>query len=277
MLYFLYMFKQTFTKDGFIFPYWIEGIKENPPLIVIAGFTGTHKDMVDFAREFRDKYFVIVPDMPGWGKSPVGQYPLTMEGYSTFLEDLVVHLAIKKKIRLIGHCMGCAIVLAFARQYPEKIEQLFLVSPSYLDKVSNAMFEHLAHWSTHAPKIFRPFFFFFRSRVFAIPLGFFVIQSRSLKRKISIIIGNTIKQQFQREDVVEKNWNSMALFNYHIISRVSLPVHIIHGKKDILIPFSQAEKLAAMRPGTTCDILPHAGHMPPVETPESLVRIIEKY
>lgn len=270
--------KQSFIKENSTYYYWTEGNEKNPILLLIPGFTGTHGDLLDFARQFKDKYFVIISDFPGWGDSPKGNYHLTIEGYAKFLYDLLDSLKKKEKIFLAGHCMGSTVAIEFSYVYPEKVKELFLIGVPYLEgSLGDDMFRHLANHSKKVPKIFRPLFFFFRSRLFAIPLGFFVVQTRSFKKKLSIILHNTIKQQFQDEDVVEKNWNSLALFDYKKMSFLKMPIHIFHGEKDLLVPKEQAKKLIQLCPSATFEIIPSAGHMPPVETPGTLANLMKKY
>lgn len=270
--------KQTFSPDGkFTYSFWTEGNKKNPTLVIIPGFTGTHSDLLEFARQFKNEHFVILPDLPGWGDSPKGSYHLTIHGYATFVHDLLTHLS-QKEIILIGHCMGSTVAIEFAYCFPKLVKELFLIGVPYMrGSMSDELFAHLAHSSQKVPKILRPLFFLFRSRIIAIPLGFFVVQTRSIKKKLRIVLSNAIKQQFQDEESVEKNWNSLVLFNYKKLHAPPMPIHIFHGEKDVLIPASQAEKLLEINPKATFAIIPHAGHMPPVETPVALAHEIQSF
>lgn len=271
--------QHTFSPDGqHLYTFYTEGEKKNPTLILLTGFTGTHGDILDFSKHFKDKYFVIIPELPGWGNSPKGTYHLTIEGYAKFIADILKYLSLDKKIYLAGHCMGSAVAIAFTTLHEDKVKELFLVSAPYLHGMkSEEMFAHLANASEKVPQFLKPFFFFFRSRFFAIPLGFFVIQTKSLKKKLSLIFLNSIKQQFQDEQTVENNWNSLVLFDYKKLQKLSIPIHIFHGEKDILVLPVQAEKLAKLCKNVTVDIIPNAGHMPPVETPGKLAMLFEKY
>lgn len=270
--------EKHFSPDkNFFYSFWKDGKTKNPPLVILPGFTGTHGDLVAFAEQFEKNFDVIIPDLPGWGDSPKGTYHMTIEGYADFVNDLLESLHISH-VFLAGHCMGSAIAIQFAYKYPEKVSKLFLITVSYLGGTfSQEVFEHLAHESVKVPKFLRPFFFFFRSRLFAIPLGFFVIQTKSFRKKLSIILENTIKQQFQDETVVEKNWNSLTLFDYKKLRKLKMPIHMFHGEKDILVTPKQSEKVQAFCPWASFEIIPHAGHMPPVETPEALARLMLKY
>jgi len=157
------------------------------------------------------------------------------------------------------------------------VKQINVISVPYLEgDISQKMFEHLALASQKVPKFLRPLFFLFRSRVFAIPLGFFVVQTKSIRKKLRIIFSNTVKQQFQDEDLVENNWNSLVLFDYKKLTKLNMPVHVFHGGKDILVTKENAIKLAQLLHGTL-NIIPNSGHMPPVETPITLANAIRKY
>lgn len=270
--------EKHFSPDKkFSYSFWKDGNTTSPPLVILPGFTGTHGDLIDFAEKFKKDFDVILPDLPGWGDSPKGSYHLTIEGYADFVHDLLESLHLSD-IFLVGHCMGSAIAIEFAYKYPEKVKKLFLIGVPYLGgTLSQKMFEHLANESVKVPPFLRPFFFFFRSRVFAIPLGFFVIQTKSFKKKLSLILKNTMKQQFQNEAVVEKNWNSLTLFHYKKLQSLKMPIHIFHGEKDILVAPNQSKKLLAFCPRASFEIIPHAGHMPPVETPETLAEMMKKY
>lgn len=270
--------EKHFSPDKiFSYSFWKDGKTKNPPLVILPGFTGTHGDLVDFAEQFEKDFDVIIPDLPGWGDSPKGTYHLTIEGYADFVHDLLEGLHISH-VFLVGHCMGSAVAIQFAYKYPRKVSELFLISVSYLGgTLSQEMFAYLARESIKVPHFLRPLFFFFRSRLIAIPLGFFVIQTKSFKKKLSIILKNTVKQQFQDEAVIEKNWNSLTLFDYKKLQSLQMPIHIFHGEKDILVAPKQSEKILAFCPMATFEVISHAGHMPPVETPETLARLMQRY
>jgi len=270
--------KNTFNYQNTLYPFWTYGNKKNTPILLITGFTGVHSDVTEVSESLSKNYFVIVPDLPGWGKAIKGKSHLTINSYAYFLDSLIKSLKLSKKLNVIGHCMGAVVALEFVHLFSENIQQIFVISvPFSSGDFGQEMLLHLAEIADSSPKKLRPFLYFWRSRFIAIPLGFFVIQTRSLRKKLNIIIHNAKKQSNQDETTVEKNWTSLIEYNYQKLKDLNIPVHIIHGGKDFLVKPRQAEKLQAILKNSTLDILENSGHMPPVETPESLVTVIKKY
>lgn len=257
--------------------YFVEGNTKNPPLVLLSGFTGTHGDLLDVARELKDEFFLIIPEFPGWGDSPKGDSTFTISDYAKVVGHIAQELELRQ-LSIVGHCMGATVALETAYQFPKFIKELFLISTPYQEGTwGQTFFEILSKWSEKVPQTLRPFFFFWRSRVFTVPMSFFVLQTRTFHKKLSLIFKTTFGQSHQDEHVLETNWNSLIAYNYNRAKKLRIPVHLIHGAKDVLIPVSQAEKLKGLFHNVTLDILPDAGHLPPVETPGEVGRLIKKF
>ena len=257
--------------------YWVEGDSTHTPLILLSGFTGTHGDLLELARHLKDKFFLIMPEFPGWGESPEGNSRFTIEDYAKVVGKILSSNDYPKAV-IVGHCMGATVAIECGVLFPEKIKQLILISPPYQNgTIGQTFFETMTKVSKRVPSYLRPLFFFWRSRVITVPMSFFVLQTRRFSRKLHIIGKTLTAQTHQDEHVLETNWNSLIMYNYQKACGVHLPVHIIHGEKDRLISPKQAIKLSCLFENVTIDLLPHAGHLPPVETPQALAREIKKY
>jgi pimeloyl-ACP methyl ester carboxylesterase len=268
----------TYSNDGKINGYyWVLGSKNNPSLLLLGGFTSVHGDLLPLAGDLKQKYFVIMPDLPGWGKSPRFSDTLTIENYAIYLESLLKHLKIQR-VTVVGHCMGAPLTIEFAYKFPGLTEKIFLASTPYLKgTISYELFLHLASLSKHVPKGIRKIFFIFRSRLFVSPIDLFVIQTKSLKRKLRLIWHYYKIQPLENEDSVEENWVSLINYDYNKVKNLKMPVHLIHGEKDVLINKRQLNKFHKLIPSATLDLLPNAGHIPPLEAPKTLATVIMKY
>lgn len=256
--------------------YWVMGNKKNPPVLIIPGFTGTHTDLLGLARELENDYFVIVPDMPGWGESEALPEKLTMDSYALYLHQLLTSLGIEK-ISVVGHCMGAVVAIQFAYRYKDTATNLILISTPYLKGTwSLPLFLHLGILTEHSPKSIQPLFFLWRSVAFNIPYSFYTIQSKSFKKRIRLI-GRMIKQQpHQNEKAVEENWISMMRFNYNIVKKITCSIHLLHGENDHMVTVKQALRFAQIIPDASLEFIPFAGHVPPIESVHTLGKLVKK-
>jgi pimeloyl-ACP methyl ester carboxylesterase len=49
-----------------------------------------------------------------------------------------------------------------------------------------------------------------------------------------------------------------------------IPVTVVYGEDDPIVPRAEAEAMAAAIPGATFVIVPNAGHLPPIEQPDAV-------
>ena len=174
--------------------------------------------------------------------------------------------------------MGATLSIEFTFHYQKMVDRLYLISTPYMHgTLSEDLFLHLAHASNHSPKYLRRFFFLWRSRPLTIPLSFFVLKFRSFRKIIRITLKNSSLQAKQNEDAVEENWISLITFNYAKLTKIKIPIVLFFGKEDILISKSQAHKLQELNPDSKLYFIPRAGHLPPVETPQTLANLIMGY
>jgi pimeloyl-ACP methyl ester carboxylesterase len=58
------------------------------------------------------------------------------------------------------------------------------------------------------------------------------------------------------------------------LAAVDLPVHVIWGDSDGIAGVEYGRALAKAIPGAAFSVVPQAGHMPQLEAPEQLLRVI---
>ncbi|MFN4192591.1 MAG: alpha/beta fold hydrolase [Tabrizicola sp.] len=61
------------------------------------------------------------------------------------------------------------------------------------------------------------------------------------------------------------------------LRKANMPTLVITGASDTLIPRRRAEFLAAMMPQGCLEIIPEAGHMPQLEQPEAVTKVLETF
>ncbi len=268
--------KKSFSPEPNVTDYyWVCGNESNPALLFLPGYTGTHKDLLEMSEILKEEYFVLIPDLPGWGDSQPLYERLTLTNYADYLEKLLNSIALQRLI-VCGHCMGATLAIELAHKYPDLVKELFLISTPYIhNTLSETMFLHLADLSEHSPRPFKSFFFLWRSRIFSVPLSLFILKFRSFRKMLKITFKTAFSQTKQDEKAVEENWISLIHFDYKKILNLNIPIYLIYGDEDLIINKKQAYKFHSLRPSVPLHFIPHAGHLPPVETPGSLANYIK--
>ncbi|WP_126247662.1 alpha/beta fold hydrolase [Chitinophaga rhizosphaerae] len=115
---------KTFDNGGQEGAYWTEG--QGDAVLLLHGFAEDHSVWEHQTAYLRAHYRVIVPDLPGTGRSNITA-PLSMESMATFVWRVLQAEGLGSAV-VIGHSMGGYVALAFAEAYPDAVDGLGLFS-----------------------------------------------------------------------------------------------------------------------------------------------------
>ena len=109
--------------------YWTHNENKKHTLVLVHGFTGSHEGF-QYLVPLLDDFRLIIPDLPGFGISPLPHHKLTLRELGSLLVDFVQELDFDDKPHLLGHSMGSLVVSEAVRQHPSAFaNKLILVSP----------------------------------------------------------------------------------------------------------------------------------------------------
>lgn len=100
-----------------------------PALVFVHGFACSHTDWAAQVPHFAPDRAVLACDLRGHGATPGRAEECTLENYGADVAALVSALALKRAV-LVGHSMGCRVVLEAARAAPDSVAGLVLVDGS---------------------------------------------------------------------------------------------------------------------------------------------------
>lgn len=95
------------------------------PIVFLHGFCETHAIWDDFADRFAEEYRIIIPDLPGFGKSEPLPAPFSIDDVARSVIHLLESLSLSQYI-LVGHSLGGYVSLAMAGLRPEAIHSMVL-------------------------------------------------------------------------------------------------------------------------------------------------------
>jgi len=102
------------------------------PVLFVHGFGEEANVWKDLTAHLKDRYLIIIPDLPGSGESELIP-DMSIEGMAETLHEIVQAEKLHT-CTLIGHSMGGYITLAFAEKYQNRLDAFGLFhSTSYAD------------------------------------------------------------------------------------------------------------------------------------------------
>lgn len=135
-----------------------------PPFVFVHGFACAHDDWQSQIDHFSAQHQVLACDLPGHGRSPGTAGDCTMERFGAEVAALLEEL--DRPAIVVGHSMGCRVVLQAARLAPDRVAALALVDGSRMAlgeprQAEDAMRQAIefAGYAVFAEALFRQMFF----------------------------------------------------------------------------------------------------------------------
>lgn len=238
------------------------------PVLLIHGF-GEDSSIWDAQINFlKDKYRLIVPDLPGTGASPLLQKEnATISDYADLIKQLLDEEKTESLV-MIGHSMGGYITLAFAKKYPEMLSAFGLVH-------SGAFADDMEKIATRKKGIK-----FIRENgaeafLKTTTAGLFFDPEKS-KKDIETLLQ---KGKSFPPDTLIQYYEAMITRpdRTNVLKTFEKPILFIIGEHDKAIPFSQSLPQSHMPAVSYIHILRNSGHMGMLEETKKVNEILGEF
>lgn len=218
-----------------------------PRVVILHGWGASSKHFQELAALFEKQGFSVeVPDLPGFGGSPLTKDPMTFGDYVSFVEKALG----KRKVILIGHSFGGRIAVVFTAKHPGHVAKLILTGASGI--VHPLLLKQKLVFAL--AKIGKALGFSFLRK----PLYFFLgewdyYQSGPLAQTF---------QQVYRVSIEDD------------LPKISVPTLLVWGEKDTATSLRDGELMHRKIQGSTLVIVNGATHKLPYEMPHVFVENI---
>ena len=231
-----------------------------PPLVLVHGLgSNAMQDWGRLVAPLGRSYHVFAPDLPGFGRSErpgAAAYgiPMQVEAVRAFMAAVGVSRA-----RVAGNSMGGWIVARLAGEHPELVERLVVVAPAVMrpDAAAPIPAEVLL---PHDEEGVRRLVAAVRHKPPALPW---------------FLARDILARRLREEWIVRRTLESMRAGRDWLdgtLGRADMPVLIVWGKQDRLIPVDYAAPLQAELENATLKLLDGCGHVPMADCPEAFDR-----
>jgi pimeloyl-ACP methyl ester carboxylesterase len=100
---------------------------DGPPLLFIHGLGGIWQNWLLNIPAFMDRFRVVAPDLPGFGRSEMPSGRISIQGFARVVDALCAQLEVESPV-VVGNSMGGFIGAELALAFPTRVSKLVLVS-----------------------------------------------------------------------------------------------------------------------------------------------------
>jgi len=240
--------------------YYESGGEQPRTLVLLHGLGTSSSTWVNILPRLVKTFHIIAIDLPGFGTSFLkdGQAYAGLNKMSDILVETLPAIA-SKPFTLVGHSLGGWLAMDYALRSPVFVQQIILINTAgihydgieeqrRLFEITNlgSLYLLLNRLWLQYPWYFKPF----------AP----AILSDLKKRKVAEFV-----RSIEQKDFLNDRLGSLKP-----------PVHLIWGSDDAVISAETVQILNAALPGLSVRYIERCGHVPQLERPGELIRILDE-
>ncbi len=252
-----------------------------PALLLIHGMAGSSATWRAIIPQLSTKYRVIAPDLLGHGMSakPRGDYSLG--AFAVFLRDLLDELGVHRAT-VVGQSLGDGIAMQFAYQHRDYCERLALIGSGGLGPDLSPMLRLLSAPGAELvlPVVAPQSVLNLGNKLgsWLTSAGIQAPRAGQMWQAYCSLSDSAGRHAFLRtlRSVVDHRGQAVSALNkLHLTA--GLPVVLIWGDDDRIIPVSHAYAAHDALTGSRLEVLEGIGHFPHVEAPMAVAEILENF
>lgn len=263
--------RRAFVKTG-----------SGPVLLLLHGLGCDHTTWEPVIAALARRYTVIAPDMLGHGRSDKPRADYSVGGYANGMRDLLTVLGIDR-VTVVGHSFGGGVAMQFAYQFPERTERLVLVGtgglgpevamairaitlPGFEQAMKVAMLPGLRHAAGAAMKSLAATGIPHTRDLDEVAAIYDSFKDPKARAAIRHVVRAVVDWKGQMVTMADRAYLTQAM-----------PMCIIWGADDDVIPVSHAERARGLAPDATVEVISNAGHFPHKDHPQRFVKLLNDF
>lgn len=239
--------------------YKIEG--SGPSFLILHGWGSSSNTWQRVQEQISASgFWVIVPDLPGFGRTAPPKDVWGVHEYANFVFDFMDSLGIQK-VMLAGHSFGGQVAVQCSLLHPERIEKLVLIAPAAV-RHKPTLQNYVLKYAAKAIGVI----------LYVVPRN---IQANIkhagyvlLHRRDYVMAYGVMRNVFKK--LTQEDLSS-------VLKDIKTPTLLVWGTKDSMTPIADGKFMAEQIPGATLEVFPENGHNFHTEAPQKLAETILKF
>jgi len=277
----------------------LETFGKGKPIVLVHGWAMHTGIWREFAKQLAQNYRVTCIDLPGHGRSEKID-PFTLERISDELVNIIPPSPSFSKgggeyascqiegngqappfekggaggICWLGWSMGATVVLDIADRYPERVSSLVLLA-------GNPSYTQTEQWPGMDAGLLDDFAGHLNKNCQATLLRFLSLQVNGLPDRKALL--KALKESVFECDAPDENTLQGGLKILKeadlrpVLSRLTIPVSVILGGLDTLVPVAVGQKMQQLLPSLELNVIDRAGHVPFLSHSRETLAIISRF
>lgn len=229
-----------------------------PTLVLLHGAGDQAGAWAQVAPALSREYRVLVLDLPGHGESGPTDKPITV-GVITQGVEQVLQQKSNGPVILVGNSLGAFVAMLYAHRHPLQVARVIAVNGGAVRNDVKGL-TLIPTNRDEAGKLFSAMRDPYAPAVPGWVLDDFI--RRTPKGPLGQLMAN------------RKDFESYFLDGH--LSEVSVPVDLLWGEADRLVPVEYAERMEKELPSARLTRIPRCGHVPQVECPQTFLQALQK-
>jgi len=257
---------QVFGDDGARIDVRVDG-SDGSAVVMIHGFPLTREIWNAQAEALARTHRVVRPDLRGMGASSVPDGPYLMETLASDVAATLDALAVERAA-LVGHSVGGYVALAFARMYTERVTHLALVCSRLAADTQEIAENRRKSADSIEREGTRP------REMIARLLAPETLSEREEIAQRAVEISSRIES---RGAAAMLRGMAMRVPSDDIAPDLDVPVLVLAGARDAIIPMEEARAVARAFPKGRLVICERSGHLPMLEEPARVTEALSEF
>jgi pimeloyl-ACP methyl ester carboxylesterase len=253
--------------DGTRAHYRARGASNAPVLLLLHGSNASYLTWEPWSKSLSDTFHVVSVDLPGHGLTgavPNGDY--TQKGMAKFVAEFANKLGFKT-FALAGNSMGGGVAARFAEEHPERVTKLILVDAGGLPFQSGSG-TPLAFRLARIPVVNQIMLHVTPRSIVTEGLNKALVHKEIINDAMIDWYWDFARMEGTRQATLMRFSGTEDTYVQDHTSALKMPVLILWGEGDQLIPVSTAHDWVKAVKGSKLILYPATGHIPMEEVAE---------